>query len=205
MSPPRSTRYALAPCARSSAGEATRFATEPRRPIVYTGSCSSSRSRSGPPARTRVAIASWSRHPSTYPTRPSHVATSSLDIHAPLRDQTHVTLSVIRGTHQRSRLDVRVAHRHPGVAEPRELVGRPVALDREVHGRGSQVLADREHVGALRADVTHRRDHLVLALAEADHDPGLAHEIRGALLGAPQDLERSLVDRLRPHAPVQAR
>ena len=53
--------------------------------------------------------------------------------------------------------------------------------------RRLQVLADRDDVDAVRAEVAHRLDDLVVRLAEADDDPGLRqHRVVGDLLRAPR-------------------
>src|SRR5437899_2633088 len=73
-----------------------------------------------------------------------------------------------------------------------------------MHRRWPQVLANGEDIGALRSDVPHGREDLVAALAEANHDPALADEIRRSLFGAAEHFERTRVARLRAHARVQA-
>ena len=55
----------------------------------------------------------------------------------------------------------------------------------------------------MRGDVAHGLAYLLARLAEADHDPALAHQIRCALLRPPQHLERPRVPRLWPDALVQ--
>src|SRR5438477_585447 len=110
---------------------------------------------------------------------------------------TDVTLRVIRGPHERTRFDVAVAEGHTDVTKLRELVGRPVTLDRQMHRRWPQVLADGEDVRPLRGDVAHRRDDLVLGLTEAEHDAGLADDVRGSPRDTPQHGERALVAPLR--------
>src|ERR687885_3010120 len=59
------------------------------------------------------------------------------------------------------------------LAEPAELVRVHPAVDRRVLRRGLEVLADRDDVDAVRAEVAHRLDHLVVRLAEADDDAAL--------------------------------
>ena len=66
------------------------------------------------------------------------------------------------------------------------------AVDRRVLRRGLQVLADRDDVDAVRAQVAHRLDDLVVRLAEADDDPRLRqHRVVGELLRPPQQPERA--------------
>src|SRR6185503_20884083 len=73
------------------------------------------------------------------------------------------------------------------------------------HRRWPQVLAHGEDVRPLRRDVAHRRDHFVMRLAEANHDPALAYQVGRALLGPAKHLERTLVARLWTNARVEAR
>src|SRR2546425_27368 len=72
-----------------------------------------------------------------------------------------------------------------------------------MHRRGPQVLADREDVRPLGDDVAHRPHDLISRLAEADHDPALAHELRRALFRATEHLERARIAGLRPDARVE--
>jgi hypothetical protein len=51
---------------------------------------------------------------------------------------------------------------------------------------GGQVLAQGEHIAALGAQVGHDRQHLVLFLAKAEHEPGLGGDIRVAFLEGAQ-------------------
>jgi hypothetical protein len=60
------------------------------------------------------------------------------------------------------------------LAEPAELVRVHPAVDLGVLRRRLEVLADRDDVDAVRAQVAHRLDHLVVRLAEADDDPALS-------------------------------
>src|SRR2546421_7303619 len=65
------------------------------------------------------------------------------------------------------------AHRLALLAEPAELVGVHPAVDRRVLRRRLEVLADRDHVDAVRAQVAERLDDLVVRLPQADDDPAL--------------------------------
>ena len=80
------------------------------------------------------------------------------------------------------------------------------AVDRRVLRARLEVLADRHDVDAVRAEVAHRVDDLVVRLAEADDDPALRqHRVVGDLLRAAQQPQRAVVRRLRAaHLPVQA-
>ena len=80
------------------------------------------------------------------------------------------------------------------------------AVDVRVLRRGLQVLPDGHDVDAVRAQVAHRVDHLVVRLAEPDDDPRLRHHVvRGELLHALEEPQRLLVARLRAaHPRVQS-
>src|SRR5207244_12660674 len=110
-------------------------------------------------------------HASRYATRPSQVAYNSL----PTGD---VSLRVIRGADERTRLDVAEPHRESLVTQLGEFLRRPVPLDRQMHRRRTQVLADGDDVRALGGDVTHGAEDLIARLAKTDHDPAFADELR---------------------------
>src|SRR5215203_2183843 len=89
------------------------------------------------------------------------------------------------------------------LAEPAELVRMHPASDRRVLRRGLKVLADRDDVDAVLAQVAHRVDDFDVRLAEADDDPALRqHRIVGELLRAAQQPERGVVARLRAAHPA---
>ncbi len=69
-----------------------------------------------------------------------------------------------------------------------------------------EVLADRDDVDAVFAQVAQRLHHLVVRLPEADDDSGLRqHGVVGELLRAREEPQRLVVARLRAaHAPVEA-
>src|SRR5439155_12799857 len=62
------------------------------------------------------------------------------------------------------------------LAEPAELVRVHPAVDRRVLRRGLQVLADRDDVHAVCAQVAHRLDDLLVRLPEAHDDPALRED-----------------------------
>ena len=74
----------------------------------------------------------------------------------PLRLLGHLVARVVRGAHERPRLDVLEAERQRLGLHLRELVGMDVALDRQVRRRRPQVLADGEDVAVDRAQVPER-------------------------------------------------
>src|SRR5579871_1364621 len=65
--------------------------------------------------------------------------------------------SVIRATHQRPRFHVRESHLIASLAEVREFFGRNITDDRQVPGRGTQILAQRENIHLMRTQVAHYR------------------------------------------------
>ena len=72
------------------------------------------------------------------------------------------------------------------------------AVDGCVLRRGLKVLADRDDVDAVLAQVAHRLDDLVVRLPQADDDPGLRqHRVVREFLRAPQQPEGLVVARLR--------
>ena len=74
-----------------------------------------------------------------------------------------------------------------------ELVRVPVAHDRQVALGRAQVLADGEHLDALLAQLAERVDHLVVGLAEPDHQAGLRrHLVAAHRLGVGQHAQRAL-------------
>src|SRR6266700_3667816 len=92
------------------------------------------------------------------------------------------------------------------LAEPAELVGVDPAIDLRVLRARLQVLADRDHVDAIAAEVAHRLDYLVVRLPHAEDDSGLRQDrVVRELLRPGEQPERLVVARLRPaHARVQA-
>src|SRR5262249_36889689 len=86
--------------------------------------------------------------------------------------------------------------------EPAELVGVHPAVDPRVLRRGLQVLADRDDVDSVLAEIAHGLDDLVVRFAEADDEPRLRqHRVLGDLLRAAKQPERLLVGRLRSAHP----
>ena len=70
------------------------------------------------------------------------------------------------------------AERVGRLLERRELVRVPVADDRQMLLRGAQVLADRQHLHAVLAQHREGLDHLLVTLAEPDHQPRLRRHPR---------------------------
>ena len=77
--------------------------------------------------------------------------------------------------------------------EPGEGVGVDVAIDRGVLRRRPKVLPERDEVHARRAQIGERLDHLVVRLADADHDARLRDPRGVPLLHAAEDGERAVV------------
>ena len=78
--------------------------------------------------------------------------------------------------------------------EPAELVGVHPAVDRRVLRARLEVLADRDHVDAVLAQVAHRLDDLVVPLSETDDDPALRHHrVVGDFLRAGEQPEGAVV------------
>jgi hypothetical protein len=88
-----------------------------------------------------------------------------------------VLVGVVGGAHERAGGDVVEAERVGGGLERGELVGVPVAHDGEVALGGAQVLADGEHLHAVLAQGGEGLDHLLVGLAEADHQAGLGDDL----------------------------
>src|ERR671936_1866311 len=92
---------------------------------------------------------------------------------------------------ERPREDRAEAERLALLPEPAELVRVHPAVDRRVLRRRLQVLADRDNVDAVLAQVAHRLDDLLVRLPQADDDPGLRQDgIVGELLRAAEEPER---------------
>ncbi len=80
------------------------------------------------------------------------------------------------------------------LAEPAELVGMHPAVDPRVLRARLEVLADRDDVDAVLAQVAHRLDHLVVPLPETDDDPALRHHrVVGDLLRAGEQPQGAVV------------
>src|SRR5215212_3296905 len=93
--------------------------------------------------------------------------------------------------HERTGEDRAEAERLALLAQPAELVGMNPAVDGGVLRAGLQVLADRDDVDAVGAEVAHRLDDLLVGLAETDDEPGLRqHAVVRELLGAAEEPKR---------------
>src|SRR6201994_315088 len=118
----------------------------------------------------------------------------------------HVLIGVVGGAHERPGGDVVEAELVGSRLERGELVGMPVAHDRQVALGGAQVLTDGEHADALLAQRGERLDELVVCLAETDHQTGLGHDLALThLAGHPQDATRALELRAAARDRVQPR
>src|SRR3954454_11042703 len=105
----------------------------------------------------------------------------------------HMLVGVVAGAHQRPGRDVVEAEVVGGALERLELVGVPVAHDRQVALARSEVLPDGQDLHAVLAQLGERVDHLGVRLAESDHQPGLGgHLVAAHLLGVAQHAQRAL-------------
>src|SRR5688572_10087775 len=94
----------------------------------------------------------------------------------------------VRRADERPGEDGAEAERLALLAEPAELVGVYPAVDDRVLRGGLEVLPDRDDVDAVRPEVPHRLDDLVVRLAEPGDDPALRHHgVVGELLRATQE------------------
>ncbi len=125
------------------------------------------------------------------------------DARACLRD---VLVGVVAGANQRTGRDVVEAERVGVAFERHELVGVPVADDRQVTLGRAQVLSDGEHLHAAVAQRGEGVDHLIVGLAESDHQPGLGDDLVVAeLAGEAQHAAGTLELRAAARDRVQAR
>ena len=98
------------------------------------------------------------------------------------------------------------AERVGGGLERGELLRLPVAHDRQVALGRPQVLADGEHLHALLAQLAEGVDHLLVRLAEADHQAGLGRDLAFThLQRVAQDAQRALPARAAAGDRVQPR
>src|SRR5262245_40021573 len=100
----------------------------------------------------------------------------------------HLLPRVIAGPHQRSALDVTEAELHADLVEAAELVGRDVAIERDVSVGRAQVLTERQDVHVHGTQVLHDRDDFLVGLAHAEDEAGLVREVRGEGLGRREDV-----------------
>src|SRR4051812_26860720 len=122
---------------------------------------------------------------------------------AGLRD---VLVGVIAGAHERAGRHVLEAELVGRALERGELVRVPVAHDRQVALGRAQVLAHGEDLDAVLAQPAERVDHLLEALAEADHEARLRHDVVAAhLLGVGQHAQRARPRRATSRDAVEAR
>ena len=101
----------------------------------------------------------------------------------------------IRRAHERTRGDVREAHRLAGLAKLVERLRRDVLLDRQVPAARPQVLSEGQDVDLVCTKIAHRGDHFLAGLAETEHDRGLREEIIPHPLRGPEDLQTLCVIR----------
>src|SRR5690606_2840882 len=114
-----------------------------------------------------------------------------------------VAFGVVGGAYEGAALDVLDAFGLADHLVPAKDVRVNELLDRQVHPRGLQVLADRHDIDAVGDEIIHQLDYFILGLAQAYHDAAL--RTQSLLLGAAKHLERALVVGLRAHAPVESR
>ena len=118
----------------------------------------------------------------------------------------HVLVGMVGGAHEGAGGDVLEAELIRGALQRGELVGMPVADDGEVALGGAQVLPDGEHLHAMLAQNGKRIHQLVMGLAEADHQPGLGHDLAFAELAREaQDATGAQKLRAAPRERVEAR
>ena len=116
-------------------------------------------------------------------------------------------VGVIAGAHQRAAGGMREAHlpRLRG-SSASNAAGVDVAQHRQVAGARLQVLADRQHVDVVRAQVAHHLEDFVVGLAQAQHQAGLGRAPRdGALELAAAACSEWRVVGARARLAVQAR
>src|SRR2546422_9842661 len=95
----------------------------------------------------------------------------------------------IRRAHERTRGDVREAHRLAGLAKFVEGLRRYVLLDRQVPAARPQVLPEGQDVDIVCTKIAHRGDHFLAGLAETEHDRRLREEVIPHTLRRPEDLQ----------------
>src|SRR3954453_4161452 len=122
------------------------------------------------------------------------------------RSRRALLVGAVRRADERAREHRAEAEGLALLAEPVELVRVHPAVDRDVLPAPLQVLGDRDDVDSGRAQVAHRLDDLVVALAEADDDAALREErVAGELLRAREQRQGAVVIPLRSaHAAMQA-
>src|SRR5438445_1770875 len=101
----------------------------------------------------------------------------------------------VRGPDEGAARDVEEAELFAEFAVSVDRLPRDVGLDGGVPARWAQILPEGEDVHVRRAEVPHRRAHLALHLAEAEHDRGLREESLPHPLRALQDAEALAVVR----------
>src|SRR5438105_13288625 len=107
-------------------------------------------------------------------------------------------VGAVARTDERPGEDRAEPHRLALLAEPAELVGVHPAVDRRVLGARLEVLADRDDVDAICAQVAQRLEDLVVRLAETDDDARLRQDgVVGYLLRTAAQPQRTVVARLR--------
>src|SRR5829696_1830636 len=115
-------------------------------------------------------------------------------------------LGVVARAHERAGGDRLEAHRVRLALQVGELVRVPVAHDRQVVLRGTQVLADGEYLDAVLAQDAEGLEQLFLRLAQAGHQAGLGDDLVAAhLLGVLEHPAGAQERRPAPCQRVQAR
>src|ERR1700735_402527 len=120
-----------------------------------------------------------------------------------LEPASDVLPRVIRAAHQRSRLYVMEAHRECCGLDLGELCRRYVASDRNVIGRRTQILAQRQDVALDVVEIANHFEQLIVSLAQAEHYARLGEnrlaEPARSVLRVTDDVERTPVVSARPH------
>jgi diguanylate cyclase (GGDEF)-like protein len=119
--------------------------------------------------------------------------------------RVRLLVGVIRAAHQRRAGRMRKAHRAGLDLEHLERLRRHVAQHGQVMIARREVLADRQHVDVVRAQVTHHVQDLVVGFAQAHHQAALGRHVGHAALELLQQLQRMRVVGAGARLLVQAR
>src|SRR5215213_4816772 len=115
-------------------------------------------------------------------------------------------LGVVAGAHERAGSDGLEAERVGLALELGELLGMPVAHDRQVVAGRAQILPDGEHLHVMLAQDPERLQQLLARLAEPGHQAGLRDDLVAAhLLGVAQDSAGAQEARTAPRQRIQPR
>jgi hypothetical protein len=101
--------------------------------------------------------------------------------------------SVIARPHERAALHVTEPELHADLVEAAELVGRDVAIERDVAVRGTEVLTEREDVDVDRSEILHDGGDLLVRLAHPLDDARIGGDVRRETLRGGEDVHHSSV------------